>query len=101
MFVADSQEIRREANQLALERLRERLEELGISLDATPHVFQYNKRDLPESSPVDVLRADLNLRGPPDVEAIAFRGEGVVATSRALRRLLGPELPGTIPPANL
>lgn len=100
VFVADSQEARRESNQLSLEILRERLGQLGMTLDAVPHVFQYNKRDLPEIAPVEVLRADLNPHGAPEIEAVATRGEGVVDTFRALLRILGPRISGALPPAN-
>src|ERR1035438_1928149 len=46
VFVADSQRPMKDPNVESLRNLRENLAEIGISLDATPHVFQYNKRDL-------------------------------------------------------
>src|ERR1700752_2383902 len=47
IFVADSQLERMEANGESVENLRLNLAEQGYSMDQTPCVIQYNKRDLP------------------------------------------------------
>src|SRR5918995_1257995 len=52
VFVADSQIGRIEANIESLENLRTNLSEQGYSLDKLPYVVQFNKRDLPNSAPV-------------------------------------------------
>jgi signal recognition particle receptor subunit beta len=90
VFVADSQEDAQERNLESLEDLEQNLRRSGRSLSTTPFVMQYNKRDLPTSLPVDVLRARLNPHGAPDFETVAHRGVGVEAVlltiMKAVRR---------------
>jgi signal recognition particle receptor subunit beta len=57
VFVADSQIERMEANVESVENLRLNLAEQGYSMDQTPCVIQYNKRDLPNAAPLDEMRA--------------------------------------------
>ncbi|MCB9706883.1 MAG: gliding-motility protein MglA [Myxococcales bacterium] len=61
------------------------LERSGVALSELPHVVQYNKRDLPEALPVDVMRATFNRHGAPDFEAVATAGHGVLETFAAIR----------------
>ncbi len=91
-FVADSQIERTEANIESLENLRSNLEEQGYSLDRIPYVVQYNKRDLPNSAPLDELRKLLNPTNVPDFEAVATKGMGVFETLKAVARLVLTEL---------
>ena len=56
VFVADSQIERMEANLESLDNLKLNLAEQGYELDNTPYVVQYNKRDLPNSAPLDEIR---------------------------------------------
>ncbi|MCG3134310.1 MAG: Adaptive-response sensory-kinase SasA [Planctomycetes bacterium] len=77
IFVADSSPAAREDNLRSLESLRENLAANGLSPDATPLVFQWNKRDAPGALPVEDLRALLNSRGDPDFESTATSGAGV------------------------
>lgn len=87
VFVADSQAERLAANREALAAL-----ELGLAqleYESTPLVFQYNKRDLPDASPIAELELALNSRGRPSFESVATNGVGVfealkVATELAL-----------------
>src|SRR5512147_2101242 len=74
VFVADSQVERMEANLKSLENLEENLAEQGKSLDAIPHVMQYNKRDLPNVVPMVELQAALNKRNAPWCESCATKG---------------------------
>ncbi len=60
VFVADSQEERREANIESLDNLRTNLEEQGFVLEKLPFVMQYNKRDLPSASPVSGSITSMN-----------------------------------------
>src|SRR6185295_17083782 len=48
VFVADSQTVRAESNQEALDDLNANLAEHGRALSQMPHTFQWNKRDLDE-----------------------------------------------------
>jgi signal recognition particle receptor subunit beta len=88
VFVADSQEERYDANIESLDNLRFNLDEQGYDLDKIPFIIQYNKRDLPNSMPLDELRKDLNINGVPDFEACAATGEGVFETLKAVAKLI-------------
>lgn len=88
VFVADSQEERYEANLESMDNLRINLAEQGYDLDRIPFVIQYNKRDLPNVTPLDELRKIINIRGVPDYEACAHTGEGVFETLKAVAKLI-------------
>lgn len=98
VYVADSHPAREQANRDSLEDLGTNLVTLGLSpeqLRRLPWVFQYNKRDLPVTLPLDRLRAALNPGGAPEFEAVASQARGVTETLRAackavLARLAGP-----------
>ncbi|NOQ41991.1 MAG: gliding-motility protein MglA [Desulfuromusa sp.] len=88
VFVADSQEERFDANIESLENLKDNLEEQGFDIDKIPFVLQYNKRDLPNISPVEELSNLLNPRKLPEIEACAMTGEGVFETLKAVAKLV-------------
>ena len=88
VFVADSQIERMEANIESLENLRTNLSEQGYNLDKLPYVVQYNKRDLPNSAPVEQLRELLNPTRVPDFEGVAIEGKGVFETLKAVSKLV-------------
>ena len=92
VFVADSQLERMEANLESIDNLRVNLAEQGYDLDNIPFVIQYNKRDLPNASPLDDLRGALNERGVPDYEAVAINGKGVFDTLKANAKLVLTQL---------
>jgi len=80
VFVADSQVDRLDANMESLENLRENLAEHGRDLAALPHVFEWNKRDLPEIVPIDDLAKLLNRHHVPAFSTIATQRMGVQDT---------------------
>lgn len=80
VFVADSQEVRADANLESLENLRENLADQGREIDKIPIVFQYNKRDLPDLTSVEDLDATLNPFGAPSIPSSAATGEGIYET---------------------
>ncbi len=88
VFVADSQEERFDANIESLENLRDNLEEQGFDIEKIPFVIQYNKRDLPSASDIEELSKVLNPRKVPEYEAVAFTGEGVFETLKAVAKLV-------------
>ncbi len=94
VFVCDSQEPMLEANAESLENLRENLEVNEIDPDEIPLVFQYNKRDLPNALPIEVLNERLNPRGAPWYEAVAIKGEGVEETLKGVTALVFRSLAG-------
>ena len=92
VYVGDSQMERMEANIESLDNLSTNLQEQGFELEKLPFVMQYNKRDLPSASPVPELRANLNLLGVPEFEAVAATGVGVFDTLKAVAKLVLTEL---------
>jgi len=95
VFVADSQRPMREPNVASLHNLRENLAEIGVSLDATPRVLQYNKRDLADILTLDELNDTLNPdRSTEWYEASAKNGTGVFETLKAISKLTLRSLKG-------
>jgi signal recognition particle receptor subunit beta len=86
VFVADSQVERVDANLQSIDNLAANLAEHGTDLRELPLVIQYNKRDLPHTSPVKELQALLNPAGAPYFEAVARHGIGVLDTFREVSR---------------
>ncbi len=83
VFVADSQSSMRESNIESLENLKTNLRLNRIDPDKVALVFQYNKRDLPNTDTVDDMTAYLQPGPAPVTEAAAINGVGVTATLRA------------------
>lgn len=94
IFVADSQDERFEANLIALDDLKENLEAHSLDINTIPFVIQYNKRDLPNVTPVEDLRKALNPNGVPDFEAAAAAegGPGVFETLKAVVKMILQDL---------
>jgi hypothetical protein len=89
VFVADSEVGKMEENKDSLANLKANLAEYKLSLDDTPWVIQYNKRDLPNVYTVDELNAELNPGAAvPSFEAVATQGKGVFETFRGISHLL-------------
>jgi mutual gliding-motility protein MglA len=117
VFVCDSQEPMLDANLESFENLRQNLEANEIDADEIPVILQYNKRDLPNALPTEIMNERLNPRGVPFFEAVALKGVGVEETLKGATALVfrslatrygGPgttaagkssEGPGTKPPA--
>jgi mutual gliding-motility protein MglA len=94
VFVSDSQVTRMEANLESFATLRGNLEEQGYELENIPLVFQYNKRDLPNVSPLGEMAKILNPQGLPSYEAVASNGIGVLETLKGLSKLILKDLKG-------
>ncbi len=92
VFVADSQQERMDANLETLDNLKEHLLEHKLDFTNIPYVLQLNKRDLPNTHSREELTRQLQLKGEPVVEAVAFRGEGVFDTLREVAKLVLAEL---------
>ena len=84
VFVADSRRGKIEENIESLENLKENMAEYGLTLQTTPFVIQYNKRDLEDIHTVEELDRALNSVKAPTVEASALTGEGVFPTLKKL-----------------
>lgn len=92
VFVADSQEERMDANVESLYNLEENLKTQGYDLMQIPYVLQLNKRDLPSAVPPEHLRDELQRKGEPVFEAVAFKGDGVFDTLKAVAKQVLTEL---------
>ena len=92
VFVADSQKDRHDANLDALDDMIENLKEYEVEIEDLPLAFQYNKRDLPDILPVEILKRDLNRWDRPDFEAIAAKGIGVIETLKEITKLVVKKL---------
>jgi signal recognition particle receptor subunit beta len=88
VFVCDSQEAVVEANLESFENLRENLRANEIDPDEVPIVLQYNKRDLPNALPIEILNERLNPRNYPFYEAVAIKGIGVEDTLKGVTKMV-------------
>lgn len=96
VFVADSQVERMEANVESLESLKKNLEEQGYDIAKIPLVMQWNKRDLPNITPIEDLEKQLNRFKSPSFEASAFKGDGVFETLKMISKIVLVNLKGGI-----
>ncbi len=87
VFVADSQAAMLDANVASFKNLRDNLKELGIPLEKTPIVLQYNKRDLENVSTLAEMENALNPFGKyVSIQSSALTGEGVFETLKEISR---------------
>jgi len=84
VFVADSQEVRQDANLDSVENLKVNLAEHGYDPMAIPYLLQLNKRDLPMVLPPEQLAKELVYRDEPVIEAVATDGTGVFETLKSI-----------------
>jgi signal recognition particle receptor subunit beta len=94
VFVADSQEMRMDANIDSVQNLRENLKDHGFDLDTVPYALQLNKRDLPSALPADEMAKALRVKNEPVFEAVATQGRGVFDTLKAIVKLVLLDLRG-------
>jgi signal recognition particle receptor subunit beta len=88
VFVCDSQEAMLDANVESFQNMRQNLEANEIDPDEIPLVLQYNKRDLPNALPIEILNERMNPRENPWQEAVALKGIGVEETLKAVTKLV-------------
>ena len=86
--MADSQEAMLDANLESYENMRQNLEANEIDADEIPVVLQYNKRDLPNALPIEILNERMNPLNAPFYEAVAVKGVGVEDTLKAVTKLV-------------
>jgi signal recognition particle receptor subunit beta len=72
VFVADSDMKRHKDNVESLKNLAENLAANGLNIRTIPLVFQYNKRDLPNILPLEVMDKKLNFRNLPSFGSVAI-----------------------------
>jgi len=72
VFVADSDVKRHKDNVESLKNLAENLASNGLNIRTIPLVFQYNKRDLPNVLPNEMMDKKLNFRNLPSFGSVAI-----------------------------
>lgn len=88
IIIIDSQVSRLAENIDSLRSLKELLIRANRSLMRIPVVCQFNKRDLPDALPLEVLERTIDLRTAPAFETVASQRLGLVDVVQALRKLL-------------
>jgi hypothetical protein len=96
VFVADSQTERFEANLESIQDMLENLRDYKIDFVTIPYVLQLNKRDLPNITPANELIGALRKKEEPVLEAVAYKGDGVVDTLKAISKLIMSEVKNKI-----
>jgi mutual gliding-motility protein MglA len=88
VFVADSRVEFMADNIQSLAETRRILATEGYNYAELPRVIQYNKRDLQDLVPLDVLRHELNPGNLPDQKAVARDSIGTMETLQAMSKLV-------------
>ena len=88
VFVADSQAKMVEANVESYKNLEDNLREMGLRIEETPLVMQFNKRDLPHLASIEEMNTQINRHNAPFYEAVATTGIGVEDTLKAITKLV-------------
>jgi signal recognition particle receptor subunit beta len=88
VFVADSQVVMREQNFNSFQNLRDNLKANNIPFEETPLIFHYNKRDLKETLPTDLLNKDLNPENKAFFPTVATTGENVLEGLHAIMKMV-------------
>jgi len=94
IFVADSQVEKMEANIESLKGLEKNLKEQGYDIDKLPIVLQWNKRDLPNTTPEEELQKQLNRWKFPSFSATATSGNGVFDSLKMVSKMVLMNLKG-------
>lgn len=92
VFVADSQRPKLAENVRSLQELARNLTQQGKRFLEFPMVLQYNKRDMPDALPLEILEKYLNSMKIPAYESIAHKGVGVFETLRTASKLIVSKL---------
>ena len=88
IFVADSRVELMADNIQYLAEARRMLAGEGYNVPDMPRVIQYNKSDLQDLVPLDVLRQELNPGGVPDQRAVARDSIGTMETLQSMSKLI-------------
>jgi signal recognition particle receptor subunit beta len=88
VFVADSQMERLDANLSSMRNLEHNLTQQRDDIRNIPLVLQYNKRDLPNIAPIELLQEQLNFNNVPCFESVAVEGLGVFSTLKTISKLV-------------
>lgn len=84
VFVADSASNRMNDNVESWLNMKKHLVALGIPVQSIPIIVQLNKQDLPNALPPQLLVSSLNCQNFKTLLAVAFKGQGVFDTLKAI-----------------
>ena len=84
VFVANSAMDRWEENLQSYREMTQNLLTHHLDPSSMPLVFQYNKRDLPQVTEMELMDRALNGRKADSIPAVAVKGEGVLETFSAI-----------------
>jgi hypothetical protein len=84
VFVANSASDRWEENIQSFREMTQNLLVNQLDPSGLPLVLQYNKRDLPQITSVEIMDRALNARNVDAIPAVAVRAEGVLETFSAI-----------------
>ncbi|MEC8624198.1 MAG: GTPase domain-containing protein [Bdellovibrionota bacterium] len=96
IFVADSQLEKMESNIESLKGLENNLIDQGLDMEGLPLVMQWNKRDLPNTTPIKDLEKNLNKWKSPSFEAVASDGQGVFDALKMISKLVLMNVKGSL-----
>jgi signal recognition particle receptor subunit beta len=94
VFVANSAVDRWEETLSSLREMNQYLLAHGLDPTTIPLVYQYNKRDLPDVTPMEAMDRTLNARRTASFSAVAIREEGVLETFAAALKLTMEHITG-------
>jgi hypothetical protein len=92
IFVADSKVDMLHDNIKSMESVKGMLASEGLNFTDVPSVIQYNKRDVPQTVDVKILRRELNPFASPDQEAVATQAKGTMETVRTMAKQILKQL---------
>ncbi len=80
VFIADSDAEKLQDNVQSINNLFHNLQANRLNIKEVPLVMQFNKRDMSNISPINVMNQKLNFRNVPCFEGVAIEGRGVIET---------------------
>ena len=86
VFVVDSSVARLDENLESWRNMYAHLSLLEIPLSKLPIVVQFNKQDLSDALPPNILKTLMQINGLPFFPAVACKGEGVFDTLKCITR---------------
>lgn len=88
VFVVDSAQDKMQENLESFQNLQDNLAEYGYQQGSVPIVLQYNKRDLPNALPADIIDKTINKFGYQWNEAVANQGKGVFESLKIIGKIV-------------
>jgi signal recognition particle receptor subunit beta len=88
VFVVDSAQDKMQENLESFQNLHDNLAEYGYQQGSVPIVLQYNKRDLPNALPTDIIDKTVNKFGYQWNEAVASQGKGVFESLKIIGKIV-------------